>query len=151
MFRYFRNVKLKVNFSFLNASKIFRLLPAGIFFMAGLFSANAADWYRWRGPDLNGISKEKNWQTEWPSEGPKKLWKASVGIGFSSFAVSNGRVYTMGNASDTDAVFCFDANTGKEIWRHSYPAPLDPQYYEGGTSATPAVDDNRVYTISKRG
>ena len=140
-----------MNFPFIRASKYFRLLPAGFCFVAGLFSANAADWYRWRGPDLNGISKEKNWQTEWPAEGPKKLWKASVGTGFSSFAVSHGRVYTMGNASGTDAVFCFDANTGREIWRHSYPAPLDPKYYEGGTSATPTVDDNMVYTIGKRG
>lgn len=113
--------------------------------------AIAADWPHWRGPDLNGISRETGWQTEWPADGPKVLWKAEVGIGFSSFSIANGRAYTMGNANDTDSVFCFDAATGKAIWKHYYPAPLDAKYYEGGTSATPTVDSGRVYTLSKRG
>ena len=111
----------------------------------------AADWPNFRGPDHNGISKEAGWSSTWPTEGPKQLWKAKVGTGFASFAVAGGRAYTMGNTDDTDNVFCFDATTGKEIWKHSYAAPLDPKYYEGGTSATPTVDGDRVYTVSKRG
>lgn len=115
------------------------------------FSANAADWPRWRGPDANGISKETGWSAQWPAEGPKQLWKAKVGIGFSSVSVSKGRVFTMGNVTDKDTVFCFDANTGKEVWKFSYPEKLDPKYYEGGPSATPTVDGDRVFTISKSG
>ena len=114
-------------------------------------TVQGADWYRWRGPDLNGISKETNWNAKWSGEEPKPLWKANVGTGFSSFSVSNGRVYTMGNADDHDTVFCFDAETGKEIWKHSYPCPLDPKYYDGGTSSTPTVDGNRVFTFSRKG
>jgi outer membrane protein assembly factor BamB len=112
---------------------------------------HAADWPNYRGPDHNGISKETGWSTQWPANGPKVLWKAKVGFGFASFAVANGRTYTTGNADNTDTIFCFDANTGKEIWKRSYPAPLDPKSYQGGTSATPTVDDDRVYTVSKRG
>lgn len=119
--------------------------------LAATCSATAADWYRWRGPDANGISKETGWSANWPASGPKQLWTAKVGIGFASFAVSQGRVYTVGNAKDLDTVFCFDANTGREVWKHSYPSQLDPKYYEGGPSATPTVDANRVYTLSKRG
>lgn len=124
-----------------------------IFTAAGLnlVTAQALDWPNYRGPDYNGISKETGWLTTWPANGPKQLWKAEVGIGFASFAVSNGRVYTVGNEKDTDSVFCFDATTGKELWKHSYPAKLDPKYYEGGPSATPTVDGDRVYTFSKRG
>ncbi|MCW5551013.1 MAG: PQQ-like beta-propeller repeat protein [Verrucomicrobiae bacterium] len=114
-------------------------------------SATAADWPRWRGPDANGISKETGWSTTWPASGPKQLWTAKVGIGFASFAVSQGRVFTVGNTKDTDTIFCFDANTGAEVWKHAYPSALDPKYYEGGPSATPTVDGNRVYTLSKRG
>ena len=114
-------------------------------------AAFADDWPNWRGPDHNGISKETGWSAKWPAEGPKSLWKAKVGIGFASFAVSNGRVYTSGNAKDTDTVFCFDAITGKELWKHSSAARLDPKYYEGGPSATPTVGGDRVYTFSKRG
>lgn len=114
-------------------------------------AAHADDWDRWRGPDANGISKETGWSTKWPAEGPKQLWKAKVGVGFASFAVSQGRAYITGNTKDTDTVFCFDANTGTQVWKYDYAAKLDPTYYEGGTSATPVVDGGRVYTFSKRG
>ncbi len=109
------------------------------------------DWHRWRGPDLNGISKETGWSANWPKEGPKQLWRASVGMGFSSMSVSGGRVYTMGNQSNKDTVHCFDAATGKEIWKHTYAEDLDPRYYEGGTSGTPTVDGGTVYTLSRKG
>lgn len=111
----------------------------------------AADWPNYRGPDHNGISKETGWSAQWPANGPKQLWKAKVGMGFASFAVANGRVYTTGNANDNDTIFCFDANTGAEVWKHSFKAPLDAKYYQGGTSATPTVDGDQVYTLSKRG
>lgn len=131
--------------------KIAFLAPAVVLFASPLFEARAADWHRWRGPDANGISAETGWQSQWPSQGPKQLWKASVGTGFSSMSVSNGRVYTMGNAKDTDTVYCLDANTGKELWKHSYPSALDPKNFEGGPTATPTIDGNRVYTFSRKG
>jgi outer membrane protein assembly factor BamB len=114
-------------------------------------STLAFDWPRWRGPELNGISKEKNWTTVWPKDGPKHLWKSNVGIGFSSMSVSAGRVYTMGNKDDQDTVYCFDAASGKEVWKHTYAEPLDPRYYEGGTSCTPTVDGEVAYTLSRKG
>ncbi len=116
-----------------------------------LVAAPAADWPNYRGPNHDGISKETGWTTSWPANGPKVLWKAKVGQGFSGVVVANGRAYTQGNASDQDTIFCFDANTGEAKWKHSYAAPLDAKYYEGGTSATPTVDGDQVYTISKRG
>lgn len=112
---------------------------------------DAADWYRWRGPDLNGISQETGWSTTWPAAGPKQLWRARVGVGFTSITVANGRAYTMGNQKDRDTVYCFDAATGREIWQHTYACKLDPKYYEGGPGGTPTVDGDRVYTLSKFG
>jgi outer membrane protein assembly factor BamB len=72
-------------------------------------------------------------------------------MGFSSFAVADGRVYATGNAADTDTLFCFDTATGKEVWKVSYPEPLDPKYYDGGTSATPTVDGDTVFQLSRKG
>src|SRR5438093_390618 len=113
--------------------------------------AEADDWPQWRGPHRDGISAEKGWSTHWPAGGPKQLWKAKAGVGYSSMAVSNGRLYTMGNTAETDHVLCLDANTGNEIWRHSYPcASRDPNGYHG-TRCTPAVDGGRIYTVSREG
>ncbi len=113
--------------------------------------ATAADWPRWRGPDLDGISREKGWSATWPMDGPTPLWRASVGTGFCSVAVSQGRVFTLGNSNETDTVWCLGAKDGRVVWKHSYHCPLEPQYYEGGPHATPTVDGNRVFTLSKRG
>jgi len=113
--------------------------------------AAGVDWYRWRGPDLNGVSSESGWRATWPAGGPKKLWEAQVGIGFASFSVSDGRVFTTGHANNKDTVYCFDAATGKVLWKYSFSHPLGDKYYEGGTSATPTVDGKVLYTLSKQG
>jgi outer membrane protein assembly factor BamB len=65
--------------------------------------------------------------------------------------VSGDRAYTMGNTNNVDSVFCFDAKSGKEVWRHNYPLDLDKRMFEGGTAATPTLDDGRVFTVSHQG
>jgi outer membrane protein assembly factor BamB len=111
----------------------------------------AEDWPRWRGPNLDGISREQGWSTTWPKEGPPVLWRAQVGIGFSSFSVSQGRAYTLGNTANQDTVFCFDAEKGALLWKHTYPCALLAKYYEGGPGSTPTLDGAEVYTLSKMG
>jgi outer membrane protein assembly factor BamB len=113
--------------------------------------APGADWPNWRGPERNGLSSETNWSSVWAANGPPLRWRASVGTGFSSISVVAGRCYTMGNRGEIDLVFCLEALSGREIWRHAYAAPLDAKSYEGGPSATPTVFSNRVYSFSKLG
>jgi outer membrane protein assembly factor BamB len=57
----------------------------------------------------------------------------------------------MGHADGKDSVFCFDAATGRELWRHSYPAELGDKFFDGGTTGTPTIDGERVYTLSRWG
>lgn len=118
---------------------------------AALFPARASDWPNWRGSNRDGISDETNLNWSWPTNGPKTVWKGAIGKGFSSLVIARGRLYAMGNQANIDTVFCLDAASGKEIWKHSYACLLDPLSYEGGPSSTPAVDGNRVYTLSKSG
>ena len=114
-------------------------------------SVRADDWPQWRGPERNGISKESGWAFQWPDEGPKIAWKAKVGLGYSSFVVADGRAYTVGFANSQDTVFCFDANSGNELWKHSYKAELGDKYFQGGTTGTPAIEGNRLYWLSRWG
>ncbi|HTG43909.1 MAG TPA: PQQ-binding-like beta-propeller repeat protein [Verrucomicrobiae bacterium] len=111
----------------------------------------AEDWPNFRGPHHNGTSEETVWTDQWPEAGPKTLWKAAVGLGFSSMVVGDGRFYSAGHASNEDTVFCLDAQTGKEIWRHSYPSELGAKYYEGGTTGTPTLDGTHLYWLSRWG
>lgn len=118
--------------------------------------ARAADWPNYRGPQHNGVSQETDWQA-WGAGETNILWEKSIGFGFASIAVSDGRVYLTGNTgkegpnANTDIVYCVDATTGKELWKHEYACLLQPKLHEGGPLATPAVDGKVVYTLSKMG
>lgn len=109
------------------------------------------DWPHWRGPNRDGISAESDWQDRWTDDGPPVAWRAKVGLGFSSLVIADGRVFTMGHENEKDRIFCFDVETGKEQWRHEYPAELGDKYFEGGTTGTPTVQDSHVYTLSRWG
>jgi outer membrane protein assembly factor BamB len=109
------------------------------------------DWPQWRGPQRNGISAETGWLDVWPKEGPLIAWKAKVGLGFSSFVVAQGRLFTMGHAAGQDTVWAFDAATGKVLWKHSYAAELGDKYFDGGTTGTPTVAGDHLFVLSRWG
>ena len=115
-----------------------------------LVSTARADWTHYRGPTSNGVSADKL-TAAIPKDGPKQIWKASVGTGTSSVTVSGERVFTMGNTGGKDVVWCLDAKAGSVVWKHEYPLDLDKRMFEGGTAATPTVDGNRVYSVSHQG
>jgi len=121
--------------------------------LSGLWAlhAVAAEWPIYRGVNHDGISSETGWAVSFPGDGPAVLWEAEVGIGFASFVVADGKVYTTGHADGQDTVFCLEAASGKVIWKHSYPADLGDKYYEGGTGATPTLADGRLYHLSRWG
>src|SRR5258706_1124683 len=59
------------------------------------------DWYQFRGPDRNGISKETGLLKSWPEAGPPRLWEAhGVGSGFAAVSVSGDKGFTQGNRDD---------------------------------------------------
>ncbi len=111
----------------------------------------AGDWPQWRGPRRDGISDETGLLTDWKSTPPQLVWKRPLGGGYSSIAVSGGRLYTMDKKENEERVLCLDAATGKEIWVHQYPANYGGLSYGGGPRATPTVNDGRVYTVGAAG
>ena len=113
-------------------------------------TAMSADWPQWRGPARTGISDEKV-LSQWAGDGPKKLWSAVVGTGFSGIVVSGKHVVTLGNTDDVDTVTALDATSGKVIWTFTYDADLDPKYFEGGPTSTPTIEGDAVYVLGRQG
>ncbi len=111
----------------------------------------AEDWYRWRGPNLNGISTESDWSSDWSGGEPKIAWRADVGTGFSSFVTQGNRVYTVGYADALDTLYCLDVTDGKLLWQYAYPATLDDRDFEGGPTSTPTIDGDQLYWLSRPG
>ena len=89
------------------------------------------DFWGW-GPNRDGKSPETGLLQTWPAQGPPLAWRAKgAGIGYSSFAASGGRLYTLGGRGDREYVVAFDAATGEVKWCYddvtggpSYGSPI---------------------------
>jgi outer membrane protein assembly factor BamB len=114
-------------------------------------NALSEDWYRWRGPAMDGVSRESGWSAQWPEGNPRIAWKQNVGTGFSSVVVSGDMAFTIGHRDDKDSIFCLSVDDGHEIWRYSYEASLDDRDFEGGPTSTPTIDGDRLYVLSRSG
>jgi len=112
-------------------------------------SARAEDWPQWRGPDRDGISKEKGLLTSWPDGGPEKLWSVSgLGQGFSTVAVVDNTIYATG--MDNKKGYLFRIGTdGKLIGKTKYGREVDSDY--PGARSTPTVNDGMIYVMSGYG
>ena len=120
------------------------LLNDGAFFLS-----EAADWPRYRGPALDGISTEGGLRT---SGEAKVLWETTVGLGYSAPVIAGDKVIVSGHdGAEQDTLYCFDAKSGKEKWKFSYPQPLGDLYFQGGTTGTAAIDGDRVYHLAREG
>ncbi len=110
----------------------------------------AEDWPNWRGPQHDGISREKLARSSWV-EAPKVLWEQSLGSAFSAFACVKDRVYTCGTKQKRQVLFCLEAQTGKIVWQVPFEAEYKDRQGGDGTRSTPTVDDGRVYIIGGSG
>lgn len=118
-----------------------------------LSSVKAEDWSQWRGPQRNGISKEKGLLKSWATEGPKLLWKIeNAGGGYCTPSVAQGKIFGMGYRDDREILWAMDATTGHEIWATPIAqANRRGKGYEQGSRSTPTVDGTRVYVIGDSG
>lgn len=129
----------------------------GLALATTVFSADSTDWGTFRGPSGNGVVPALA-NAKWSL---KQVWKSPTNLGFSSFAESGGKVYTLvtgetdGNSGET--IVCLDEKTGKQLW--SKPLSIVPKYTGGGDSgtpdnkggdgsrSTPVVNAGKVYVI----
>jgi len=108
-----------------------------------------ADWPQWRGPHRNGQVEHAVPFSETTTA--HELWHAELGTGFSSISVAQDRVLSIGNEENQDTVWCLNLKDGSVLWKQTYAAPLDPNLFEGGPTASPTIAGDFVYTISRAG
>ena len=114
-------------------------------------SSFALDWPQWRGPDRTGISAEKQLLKKWPEGGPNRVWiNSKMGLGYSSFAIVKGKLYTMGSRNRTEQLICLDANTGAEEWNAKIGNELQ-NGWGNGPRGTPTVDGQNIYAMGGEG
>ncbi len=102
------------------------LSVAGI--LAGIASAQSADWPYWRGPQFDGTASASGLPEDWDprgGEGSNLLWSREDIGGPSTPIVMNGRLYTVqraepGTPREGEKVVCLDAATGETLWENRY-------------------------------
>ena len=66
-----------------------------------------AQWPQWRGPNRDGVVPKASVPAAWPAKATVK-WKQSVGEGYSSPVVANGRVYVHSRKDPEEIVTALD-------------------------------------------
>lgn len=109
-----------------------------------------AQWPQWRGPMRDGTCAETNLLKVWPEEGPRLAWSVNtIGDGFSSTAIQDEVVYTIGKHDSVELLTAIDLN-GNIKWQKTYGrASRDKSWPQSRT--TPTVYKNKVYAISVSG
>jgi outer membrane protein assembly factor BamB len=109
----------------------------------------SAGWPQWRGPHRDGVIRMSDLSTDWPKKGPPLLWEKRIGLGYSSFAVKDGRFYSLFREEDKEVVACWSVDNGKELWRHPYDCRANTDY--PGPRSTPTLDGDRLYSVGSDG
>lgn len=125
-------------------ARIVSLILLGI-----VFHTCGENWPCWRGPRLDGTSREQNVPTHW-SATSNVAWKAAIpGLGHASPIVWNDRVFTVTAVSDreTRVLLSLDRKNGKILWQKNVVvAPMESKHkLNSHASSTPATDGERVY------
>ena len=135
------------------------------FLLSSVPFADAQSWPQYRGPNGDGTPAAESAAIEWSGGQPKELWKTETALGFSSFAVADGRAITLVAAeSDSGSILqtcvALNAETGEPLWSYG----LNKHDYDGrggaagargnkggdGPRSTPTIDGDRVYVYDSQ-
>ncbi|MFW6286816.1 MAG: PQQ-binding-like beta-propeller repeat protein, partial [Candidatus Sumerlaeota bacterium] len=138
---------------------MYRKMPIILLFMISAFLAPtllADDWARFLGPRGDGVWREDGIVSEFPEEGLLYKWKVDIGPGYSSPAITNGRVYITDrfetpDGRDVERLLCLRENNGEIIWTIAWPAAYKSIGYATGPRSMPLVHDGRVYVLGSMG
>lgn len=130
-----------------------RLLPASAPVTDAAAPAGAGDvfWTDFRGPHRDGRYTQAPIRTDWPAAGLEPLWTQPIGGGYASFAVAQGRAFTIEQRREQEVVAAYDAATGRELWTHGWDAHFTEAMGGPGPRATPTWSAGRVHALGANG
>lgn len=121
------------------------LAGAGSLALSSFVHGAELEWPSWRGPKRDALSSEKGLLKSWPDGGPKLDWRVEgLGAAYSSLAISQGQIFTMGIIGEDECLIALDLKEGKQLWK----TPLGTN---GEPNCTPTVDGDLVYALGREG
>ena len=112
-------------------------------------SGLATDWPQWRGPFFNGSTDERGLPASW-SKTENVAWVSPLpGPSGATPIISNGRVFVTSTGKGTPdfVALCFDAKTGKELWRKQAGSNPSKLPRNNMASPSPVTDGKSVFFL----
>jgi outer membrane protein assembly factor BamB len=147
-----------------------RQTTAGQYIDAGLFARdrlarklprNAAlepainavhEWPNFLGPTHDAVYHGPPLLETWPKEGPRRVWSRSIGDGWSSPVVGEGKLIVCHRQADDLVVDCLNPQTGENYWSfREENAFADKGRAMNGPRPTPAIKAGRVFVHNTDG
>ena len=112
------------------------------------------DVTQWRGTNRDGVITGFAEPAAWPEQ-LNQRWKIEVGHGHTTPLVAGNRVYMFSRQGDDEGMSAIDADSGKVLWRTSYPAPFTMHSaavgHDAGPKSTPVLSHGRLFAIGMTG
>ena len=131
-----------------------KLVVTVLVLAAGVRECSADEWPQWRGPQRDGIWRETGIIDKFESVQVPLKWSVPIASGYSGPTVANGRVYVsdrLVEPKEVERVHCFDWQTGKAIWSHSYDCSYKGIGYTAGPRASVLIEEGRAYSLGGAG
>ncbi len=96
--------------------------------------------------DGNNVYPVTGLLRQWPTNGPRELWRATIGEGKSAVVEAGGRAFTAAQEGGKQWALALDPATGKPLWKVLI-ADNENTHQVVGPVSSPVVDGERVYFI----
>ncbi len=109
------------------------------------------DWPEFRGAQRDGRVHGTNVTGDWNAKPPKLVWKQRVGPAWSSVCIVDDKLFTQEQRGDSEAIVCYDASTGKEVWAETEALRFNEALSGAGPRSTPTFSHGKLLTIGGTG
>ena len=96
--------------------------------------------------DGNSVFNAVGLLREWPSSGPKELWRVEIGWGKTAVLEADGKAFTATQTDKKQWALCLDPLTGKTLWKKLL-LDKENRHVVQGPVTSPVIDGDRVYFI----
>ncbi|MGC1272345.1 MAG: PQQ-binding-like beta-propeller repeat protein [Planctomycetaceae bacterium] len=108
------------------------------------------DWASFRGGDRESVVAGVT-LADWSISPPSELWRHRVGPGWSSLIAVGDVLITQEQRGDQEAVVCYRADGGSEVWAHTSDDRFEEALSGTGPRATPTAVDDKIVSYGAKG
>jgi outer membrane protein assembly factor BamB len=113
--------------------------------------AYAENWPQWRGPNLNGVSAEKNLPVKWTTT-ENVIWKSPMpGWSGSTPVIWRDRIFLNVAEADSLYLWCLDKTKGTVLWKKLLGSGNVKLRKQNMSSPSPVTDGASVYVLTGTG